>query len=147
MHDFQLLKNSMPAFGHLTDIMTRPDIPQDSKPTIVVDKGYIGIKSLLPGTRIMIPVKRKMGSDDGELSQQDRDHNRAVAQVRYIVEHCMGWIKLYEMMRRTYRGTPTQFEKDLNIVTGLVNLKRLQKYIRKEHADLIRKVTEWRGNG
>ena len=126
MHDFKLFKDHLPDFGYLTGIMLRNDLPEWARPAVVVDKGYIGIQILLPGARIMIPIRRGSGSDEGgEFSQKDRDHNREVAQVRYVVEFVVGWIKQYAVMRGPYRGTSERFDTDANIVTGLVNLKTL----------------------
>ena len=77
VHDFKLLKDHLPDFGYLTEIMLRNDLPEWARPAVVVDKGYIGIRILLPGARIMIPIRRGSGSDEGgEFSQKDRDHNR-----------------------------------------------------------------------
>ena len=120
MHDFRVLKKNLSKFGWLTKIMLRNDLPEWARPNIVVDKGYVGIDKLLPGARIMIPVNLGMGSDEGgELSQDDRDHNREVAQVRYMVEVAVGRIKQYGVMSGPYRGTPEQYDKDTNILTGL----------------------------
>ncbi len=148
MHDFRLLKENLPKFGWLTKIMLRNDLPEWARPNIVVDKGYVGIDKLLPGARIWIPVKLGAGSDEGgELSQKDLDHNREVAQVRYMVEVAVGRIKQYGVMSGPYRGTPEQYDKDTNILTGLVNLKTLWPHVKAAHADTIRRVTAWRGRG
>ena len=64
VHDMRLLKDHMPDFGYLTDIM-RAGPPGGARPVLVVDKGYIGAQKMLLGTSIMIPVKRRMGSDEG----------------------------------------------------------------------------------
>ena len=147
VHDIRLLREYMPDFGYLTDIMMAGP-PGDARPVLVVDKGYLGAQKLLLGTCIMIPIKRRMGSDEGGgLSQKDRDHNRAVAQVRYVVEQCMGRIKLFGMMRGPYRGTPDRFNGDMNVVAGLANLRHLREHIRAAHADTIREVTAWRRRG
>ena len=104
MHDFRLLKENLPKFGWLTKIRLRNDLPEWARPNIVVDKGYVGIDKLLPGARIWIPVKMGAGSDEGgELSQKDLDHNREVAQVRYVVEVAVG---PDQAVRRNGRAVP-----------------------------------------
>ena len=109
-------------------------------------RGTSASDKLLPGARIWIPVKMGAGSDEGgELSQKDLDHNREVAQVRYMVEVAVGRIKQYGVMSGPYRGTPEQYDKDTNILTGLVNLKTLWPHVKAAHADTIRRVTAWRG--
>ena len=146
-HDIRLLRDHIPDFGYLTHVM-KTDLPGDDRPVLVVDKGYLGIQEVFLGTCILIPVKRRMGSDEGgELSQEDRDHNRAVAQIRYVVEQCMGRIKLFGIMRGPYRGTPDRFNEDMNVVAGLANLKHLREHVRAAHADIIKEVTAWRRRG
>ena len=147
-HDMRLFKENVPNFGYLTRVMLNANQPEGERPSIYLDKGYRSIHKILLGTNVKIPIMRGMGSDeDGEFSQQDRDHNREVAQVRYVVEFFMGWSKRYKILRGPYRGTPEECNEDLNIVTGLVNLKTLLKHIKVAHADTIRKVSAWRGCG
>ena len=61
-------------------------------------------------------IKSNSGSDPetGRLTQQDRDHNTEVTRVRIIVEHIIGDIKEYALMRKRYMGTPEQYNDDLN---------------------------------
>lgn len=72
-------------------------------------------------------VKRNTGSDPetGGLTQQERDHSAEATHVRISVEHAIGYIKRYALMRKRYHGTPNQFNDELNVVTGLVDLKRV----------------------
>ena len=107
IYDFRLLRENLPKFGWLTKIMLHNDLPEWTRPNMVVDKGYIDIEKLLPRARIMMPIKMGLGSDkSGGPSQNDLDHNREVAQVRYMVKVAVGRIKRYGITRGPYRGTP-----------------------------------------
>ena len=85
-------------------------------------------------------LKRNAGSDPetGGLTQRERDHNAEVTRARIGVEHVIGDIKRYALMRKRYGGTPEQFNDELNVVTGLVNLKRMWDGIKsKEDPSLL----------
>ena len=48
-------------------------------------------------------------------------------------------------MTRPYHGTPDQFNDELNVVTGLVNLKHRWDWIKsKEDPALMAKLASWR---
>ena len=146
MHDLKLFREDMPKLGRITTAMLDPDTPPEERPAIYVDRGYQGIHKDLPGADIYIPIKRNMGSDPetGRLSQEDRDQNTAVSRVRITVEHTIGKIKQYEIMRKQYRGTPEEFNKELNVITGLVNFKTTWNETASKNAALIKKITAWR---
>ena len=88
------------------------------------------------------PVER---SKDPGLTQQDRDHNTGATRVRTVAEHVIGDIKEYALMRKRYVGTPDQYNDDLNIITGLVNLRRMWDDIKsQEDPDMISRLESWR---
>ena len=92
-------------------------------------------------------MKRNAGSDPetGGLTQRDRDHNAEVTRARISVEHVIGEIKQYALMRKRYGGTPEQFNDELNVVTGLVNYKRMWDGIKsKEDPSLMVRLGAWR---
>ena len=167
-HDLTLLKDNMPDFGSLTDMMSQEGAPESGctnlmmnngppnasfliglasrQPVIVVDKGLKGVEKVYPGAYIMIPTKRNMGSDceTGRLSQADKDYNTEVSRIRIKVEHAIGKIKEYWIMRRPFNGTPEELNVKINVVTGLVNLKHMWKDIARRDAELIEELTAWR---
>ena len=92
-------------------------------------------------------IKRNSGSDPEteRLTQQDRDHNTEVTRVRIVVEHVIGDIKEYALVRKRYMGTAKQYNDDLNIITGLVNLRRIWDSIKsKEYPDMMSRLGSWR---
>ena len=92
-------------------------------------------------------MKRNAGSDPetGRLTQKKRYHNTEVTRARIGVEHIIGEIKQYALMRKRYHGTPEQFNDELNVVTGLVNYKRMWDNIKsKEDPSMIAMLGVWR---
>ena len=66
------------------------------------------------------------GPKTGGLTQRGLGHNAEVTRARITVERAIGRIKQYRiMMTRPYHGTPDQFNDELNVVIGLVNLKHV----------------------
>ena len=48
-------------------------------------------------------------------------------------------------MRKRYMGTAKQYNDDLNIITGLVNLRRIWDSIKsKEYPDMMSRLGSWR---
>lgn len=85
-------------------------------------------------------AKRNAGSDPetSGLTQLKRDHNTEVTRARISVKHVIGDIKRYAFMRKRYHGIPDQFNDEFNVVTGLVNLKRMWDGIKsKEYPSLM----------
>ena len=92
-------------------------------------------------------IKRNAGSgpETGGLTQWERDHNAEITRARIGVEHVIGNIKRYALMRKCYHGTPDQFNDELNVVTGLVNFRRMWDGIKsKEDPSLMVRLGAWR---
>ena len=145
--DLTLYRESPPDLGAISDAAADPNTPKDERPINIYDRGYQGIQKDNPGAETWIGIKRNSGSDPETkgLTQQDRDHNTEVTRVRIIVEHVIGDIKEYALMRKRYMGTPEQYNDDLNIITGLVNLRRMWDSIKsKEDPDMISRLGSWR---
>ena len=145
-HDITLLREDFPDFGALTDVMFDPDTPPEERPIVVVDLGYQGLMKYVPGADVFTPIRTDMGTDpekDG-LSQADRDYNAEISRIRIIVEQVFGMMKQYGILTRRFGGTPEQMNEEINIVTGLVNLRRHWNKIKLKEADLISQVTAWR---
>ena len=60
------------------------------------------------------------------------------------VENSIGELKRYEIMNKPYTGTAEEFNKEINIVTGLVNFKLTWDEIQEENKELIEQLTAWR---
>ena len=129
-HDITMVKdgNAMDFGKKLNASMRDPDTPKNKKMTIYADLGYLGIQKMLAGTNIKIPAKKQKGSDGLTLKQ--RRENKKVNRTRIIIEHAIGRVKQYRIVRGPYNGTAQQLDAKINVVCGLVNLKLLWDYVR-----------------
>ena len=145
-HDLTLLRESPPDLGYLTELMKKENVPDAAKSTPYVDKGFDGLRGDWPGAQVIMPKKSNRGSDPetGGLIQQDTDYNREANSTRAVVEQTMGRIKQWGVMRTPYHDTPERFNDELNVVTGLVNMKTMRDDIKSKNAALIEEVTAWR---
>ena len=95
---------------------------------VLADTGFQGILNRLPGIDAVIPKKRPPG---GSLTEKEKAGNKRISSRRVKVEHCIGRTKNYQIMNRPYDGTPAEFNRDLNVVTGIVNYRALFPQIRR----------------
>ena len=80
------------------------------------DLGYQGTEG------IEVPHKKPKG---GELSDDEREENRAKARVRVQVEHGIRRVKGFKIMREKYRLAMGLFPMVASAVVGLVHLNRI----------------------
>ena len=91
-------------------------------------------------------TQRGSDPDTGGLTRRDPGHNAEVTRARIAVEHAIGRIKQYRIITtKPYHGTPDQFNDELNVVTGIVNLKHgRDRIIKSEDPDLVARLGAWR---
>ena len=77
----------------------------------------------------MIPYKRTKKSP---LTREQKKHNSRINSERVLVEHSIGRLKRYDRITDPYDGTAAQFNREFNVITGLVNLNLLWDHVRKE---------------
>lgn len=95
---------------------------------VAADTGFQGIQNRLPGIDAVIPQKRP---PRGSLTKKQKARNRRISGKRVKVEHRIGDTRNYEIMNQPYEGTPAEFNRELNIVTGLVNFHKRFSQIRR----------------
>jgi hypothetical protein len=114
-HDYSLLKQELPpALDWFTDI------------NVLVDLGYLGIRSDYRGDQIEIPAKKPRTSKkhpSTQLSDEQKAANTVLSQVRIFVEHAIGGMKRYNILVHAFRNRKADFEDDaIGICAGLWNL-------------------------
>ncbi len=72
----------------------------------------------------MQPKKR---SKNRQLTNRERAKNRKMNGIRARVEHTIGDMKTYAGMVDAYDGTLEEFETEFSVVTGIVNLRTMEK--------------------
>ena len=127
--DITLLKERPMPFGKWEEAMHDADRPEGERNRIFCDRGLQGIADHLPGTAPMIPYKRTKKSP---LTREQREHNSRINSERVLVEHSIGRLKRYDRITDPYDGTAAQFNREFNVITGLVNLNLLWDHVRKK---------------
>ena len=127
--DIMLLREDPMPFGRWAESMHDGSIPEKGRIRVWADKGYQGTGRDLPGITLMIPYKRS--KNHRILTAEQKAHNHLVNSTRVLVEHSIGRIKRYARMTDPYDGTIGQFNREFNVITGLVNLRLLWDRIYK----------------
>ena len=127
--DITLPKERPMPFGKWEGAMHDPDRPEGDKSGVYCDRGYQGIAAHLPGIVTMIPHKKTRKTP---LTREQKRHNSRINSTRVLVEHSIGRLKRYARLTDPYDGTAAQFNREFNVVTGLVNLHRMWDYVSKK---------------
>lgn len=103
MHDFKLRKKSKP-------------IPKNSR--VLGDSGYQGLQHI--HKKAKIPIKKPKGKELDELSKR---YNKVLSKKRIYVEHKIGELKRFNILKYRYKNSKNKYGIKMNIVSGLVNMK------------------------
>ena len=103
-HDFAVLKKSRCA--HLLHENTE----------LLSDSGFQGVAKLHPKSRT--PHKRWKGK---VLTRAQQDHNRSLAKERVLAEHVIRKLKVWRVLKETYRHRRRRFGLRLNLLAALYN--------------------------
>ena len=114
-HDYLMLKQEFPPeFDWFTDINVR------------VDLGYLGIQSDYKGDQIDIPTRKPRKSKKNpnpQLNDDQKAANKALSQIRILIEHAIGGMKRYNILVNVFRNRKADFEDEaVGICAGLWNL-------------------------
>lgn len=118
MHDYELLKEELGWYkGHRNWFEMLE---------IYVDLGYKGIDKDFKIGKLNIPFRkpRKSKSNpNAELTECQKEHNKQVSQTRILVEHAIGSMKFFKILREDYRNRRDGFDDlSIEICAGLHNL-------------------------
>ncbi len=101
-HDFSLFKQSR--------------LPLVATTCCLGDSGYKGIQKHHGNSRT--PHKK---SKHYPLTPEQKQENRALAQERLVVEHVIGWLKRFAILRGPYRNRRKRFDLRFNLIAALYN--------------------------
>jgi hypothetical protein len=111
-HDFGIFKEE-----GLKDILP-------SGVPIYTDTGFLGIKNLCPGFKIIMPKKKKKGK---KLNGGEKLGNRIISRERVKVEHAIGGLKKFKMASSCFRGITQKMDEVFQVASGLWNLQLYMK--------------------
>ena len=119
IHDYFLLKEELQWYKNKTAWFDLVEL--------FVDLGYLGIADDFLIQKLNIPIKKPKKSKnnpDTQLTDEQKEHNKKVAQTRVRIEHAIGSMKIFNIMALIYRNHKKKFE-DLSagICAALHNLK------------------------
>jgi DDE superfamily endonuclease len=80
------------------------------------DGGYQGVKKLVENSRT--PHKRWRGR---ALTVEQRAENKSLASERVVVENVIRRLKVFRVLKETYRHRRRRFGLRLNLIAGLYN--------------------------
>jgi hypothetical protein len=103
-HDFKVLEHSRCA------------ISLSENTELYADSGFQGVAKLHP--KSCTPHKRWRGRP---LTQEQKAHNRAGAKVRILAEHVIRKLKVFRILKETYRHRRRRFALRLNLIAALYN--------------------------
>ena len=114
MHDYELLKlewNKVKSWF--------------AQATVYADTAYIAMLKDYVVHELLVPFKKKRkpkNQPKDQLTQEQKDFNKNLAQVRIIVEHAIGGMKTFHTLKHVWRGRKKNFD-DLVILlsAGLWN--------------------------
>lgn len=89
------------------------------------------MKYLLSMVEVLRPQLERQGRRGGQnklsvedqllMTKAERQHNRALAQLRVRVEHVIRRFKIFRIFSRRYRNRRKRFGLRLNLIAGLLN--------------------------
>jgi hypothetical protein len=97
----------------------------------MADKGYVGADKHHPHVKVVLPFKKPRG---GELSEEQRGHNREVSRHRIVVEHTMAQLNRFTVLRQVFRGKRRDRHSKVTRVVAKVVNRRLAVTPLKTHA-------------
>lgn len=104
-HDYTMLKAELPPdLAWFADLMVR------------VDLGYLGIQTDYVGERITRPHKKPRKSKQQPetcLTTAQKAENKALSQVRIVIEHAIAGMKRYNILVHRFRNHRQNFHDDV----------------------------------
>ena len=127
-HDLTMAAEDPVDLGRWSRGMFRGDTPEKDRIRVLADKGYQGLTKHYPGIILEMPEKKPKGR---ELTARQKRNNKKISSRRITVEHAIGRIKQWGIMKGPYDGTMERFEEEIMVATGLANFRLLWDAKRK----------------
>ena len=111
-HDFSILKAEFP-----------PDKPWFRGFKVRLDLGFLGFDKLYPCKQLYLPNKKPKKQ---ELTQKQKEENKAQASERVMIEHSIAGLKRYRFLSDRLRAhDPKLYDLTIGICAGLWNFSIL----------------------
>ena len=101
---------------HDFKLLGRNRLPFIASQLCLADRGYQGFAKRHTGA--CTPTKKPRNKP---LPKEEKQHNRALAQLRVRVEHTIRRFKIFRLFSGRYRNRRRRFGLRLNLIAGLLN--------------------------
>jgi hypothetical protein len=106
IHDLTLLRKS----GEVDELA-----PEDG---LMTDLAYVGLPDDRPGLSVVLPHKAKK---DVPLTDEQKGYNRRVSSCRVVVENLLARLKVFQVLRQTFRSVFGRHAQVFRVVALLVD--------------------------
>jgi len=115
----EILHVSKSVEGSMHDLKLHESEPAlDPNTRAFVDSGYQGLQKT--HTNIDMPYKKLKGK---KLDSEEKEYNTALSRLRVKVEHIFGDIKVFRIIKETYRNNLAYYNQIFKTIAGIVNIK------------------------
>lgn len=104
---------SHPGTIHDKNIYDKTRLYTDKKAKPIADLGYLGVSSM------ELPIKKPKGKD---LTEEQKQFNKKLAQHRVIVEHCIGKMKIFQILVQRFRNPLHTHSLIFKNIAGIHNM-------------------------
>lgn len=126
----QLYEGSKVDFGLLKEEFP-PEVDWFRNQKVLVDLGFVGIEKLYRIKELLIGVKRRRKTKEEpnpKLTAEQMERNKAVSRERVYVEHAIGGMKKYHILKNRCRNKcPVLKNEIIGICAGLWNYSLMLK--------------------
>lgn len=122
MHNMTAMRPDVQDLGWWKDSVYNEETAREGHTRTSGDLGCRGLDDDMPGTDVIAPIKKPRG----RRSRSQKKHDKNLS-YRRNAKNAIGEVMQYGMIHRKYHGTDEKFERELNVVCGLVNFRRMQK--------------------
>lgn len=118
-HKGRILRISKPYPGSVHDKKVRDqELPLPSESEVLADSGYQGLQHI--HKRAYLPIKKEKRLP---LSEINKVYNQTLSRLRVKVEHKIGEMKVFRILKDTFRNKRRNYGLITGIIAGIVNLK------------------------
>jgi len=113
------VSDSVPGSHHDLNLERQSKINEQLPPQVKMmgDKGYQGLQNDNPERMVELPTRKPRG---GELTDEQKDANRALGGIRIVVEHVLAHVKVFQVLYQVYRHSRALYNRIFRLVVGLV---------------------------
>ena len=120
-HDFQLFKDDHAARRVCQQF-------KDYRVTLYGDSGFDGMSRMGLPVTVRLNERARRGSP---LTREQRKLNRLRSRTRIEIEHTLSRRKKYQIAAEVYRNRDEDYDRTMNIVAGLVNLRAYDRIFQR----------------